>query len=96
MTKDDEDHTRLGVLGTDAIEAAFAQLANLKSDSNEKIIVKYPSWKFNNIKRLDFDEFNSAINLLTSDFKLITTPLLHRNTLHFLGMAERPHYLCFR
>jgi len=85
----------LGVLGTDTIETGFSNLTpTTKPEEKERL--KYPSWDFTTVKRLDFDEFNATANLLTADMKVVCTPLFHRNTVQFIGMAERDFYLCFK
>jgi hypothetical protein len=48
------------------------------------------------IHKLDYDEFNTMINLQTSGFEIIQVPLVHRNSIQFVGMAERSFYLCYR
>ena len=48
------------------------------------------------IKRMDYDDFNSVLNLQMANFEIIQVPLYHRNTMNFFGMAERPNYLCFK
>lgn len=61
--------------------------------------INYPKWGFNNngsIKRLEYDECNSVINLLLSNFEIIQVPLYHRNTVHFMGMTERQNYLSYK
>lgn len=89
------------------IEAAFldankgeAQSAIVDKEEKKaaKAEVLHPSFSFGDaqVKRLDFDEFNSLLTLQLANFAIVQVPLLHRNTLHFLGMAERSFYLCFR
>lgn len=58
----------------------------------------HPTFCFgvNQIKRLDYDEFNAVLSLQTANFEIVQVPLFHRNTTHFMGMAERSYYLCFK
>ena len=49
------------------------------------------------LKRLDFDEYNSVLSLQSSyPLEIVQVPLAHRNTKHFIGMAERSYYLAFK
>ena len=57
----------------------------------------YPTWIFKSpVRRLDFDEFNSLLTLQLSNHDITQIPLFHRNTIQFIGMAERPFYLSFK
>ncbi len=56
----------------------------------------YPYWDLKNVKKLDYDDFNSCINMLTYNLEVVSVPLFHRNTVAFKGMAERTFYLCQR
>lgn len=58
----------------------------------------HPTFQYGDylIKRMDFDELNSVLNLQMANFQIIQVPLYHRNTQHFLGMAERSFYLAFK
>lgn len=90
------------------IEAAFAD--TLKGENQSAIVDKdekkgakselmHPSFTYgqSQIRRLDYDEFNSVLNLQSAyPLEIVQVPLHHRNTLHFLGMAERSFYLCVK
>lgn len=66
-----------------------------KSKNQTKLL--HPSWNFpNSARRLDFDEFNSVFSVQLANYEIVQIPLLHRNTIHFMGMAERSFYLTFK
>lgn len=50
----------------------------------------------NIIHKLDYDEFNTLLSMQVSNFEIIQVPLVHRNSVQFVGMAERSFYLCYR
>jgi hypothetical protein len=45
---------------------------------------------------MDYDDFNSVLNLQMANFEIVQVPLYHRNTINFFGMAERSYYLAFK
>ena len=84
-TKSDETNEyKLGVVSVDMIEAAFIQAQN--ETKNAAIIIEklknqfgltlmYPDWALGkNVKRLDYDEFNSTFNLLLANLELVQAP----------------------
>ena len=69
---EDESSVKLAVVDTSMVEASFTDLS--KEESQNAIIDKdkvkgqndilYPTWVFKTpIRRLDFDDFNSVLNL---------------------------------
>mmetsp|Transcript_29530 Transcript_29530/g.28709 ORF Transcript_29530/g.28709 Transcript_29530/m.28709 type:complete len:150 (+) Transcript_29530:1907-2356(+) len=107
ITKSDETgEFKLGLTSVDMVEAAFIQAQNdtksaaiiIEKVKNQfNLTLMYPDWPLGkNVKRLDFDEFNSSFNLLLANLELVQVPQLHRNTINFQGMGERSFYLAFR
>lgn len=45
---------------------------------------------------MDYDETNNILNLHLTNYQVVQVPLLHRNTLSFIGLAERSYYLAFK
>ena len=100
--------SKVACVETNMIEAAFtaasrgdeqAAIVDKNEKKGAKTEVLHPAFAYGNtvIKRMDYDEFNSCLNLLQqSGLEIVQVPLHHRNTLHFMGMAERTYYLCFK
>jgi hypothetical protein len=99
LCKGQDENTKLACLSIDMIEAQIAyaksQESNAFDDDKPLTATKlnYPSWDFCQAKKLDYDEFNGTINLLTYNLEVILKPIAHRNVLNFMGMAERSFYL---
>ena len=76
----------------------FSQVVIEKDKKAASNQLMHPSYDFAEylITNLDYDEYNTAINLLRNDLTVVQVPLLHRNTVQFMGMAERNFYLCTR
>jgi len=99
--------SQLACADTGMIEAAFADALkgeNLsaivdkdeKKDSKSELMHPTFSYGIHQIKRMDYDEFNSVLNLQQANLSIVQVPIYHRNTTHFIGMAERSFYLCFK
>jgi|LauGreDrversion4_2_1035121.scaffolds.fasta_scaffold31566_4 hypothetical protein len=86
------------------IEAALQESTKLdgvfqdKDKKNTTNELMHPTFEFEDkiISCLDYDEFNTCINLLLTDMTVWQVPLVHRNTQQFMGMSERSYYLCTR
>ena len=99
--------TKLACTETDVIEASLIdpsiieglrQVSTEKDKKNANNHLMHASLDFGDkqITCLDYDEFNTCVNLLLTDFTIVQVPVLHRNTQQFMGMAERNFYLCSR
>lgn len=98
---DSKGTSKLAVADASMIEASFQD--QTKDDVKSAVVDKkgkglnklqYPSWGFQNtVKKLDYDEYNAVVSMQFSNFEIVQVPLLHRNTMHFIGMGERSHYL---
>lgn len=100
--------TKLACTETDMIEASLIDPSKIeglkqvstaeKDKKNTNNELMHASFDFGDkqITCLDYDEYNTCINLLLTDFTMVQVPLLHRNTQQFMGMAERNFYLCSR
>jgi len=81
---DDLGEYKLAVASVDMIEAAFQQAQTENKNAaivvekvkNEfKLSLMYPDWPLSkNVKRVDFDEFNSEFNLLLANLELVQVP----------------------
>ena len=81
LTKN-EDEINMAIVGSDIIDTGFVQQSGTLNQNaivgGEKDVnvanvkINYPKWGFNSsIKRLDYDEFNSVVNLLLSNFTVV-------------------------
>jgi hypothetical protein len=83
--------TKLACTETDMIEASLIdpskieglrQVSTEKDKKNANNELMHASLDFGDkqITCLDYDEYNTCINILLTDFTIVQVPLLHRNT----------------
>ncbi len=75
---------------------AAIQEANTRQAIPELMQPTYRLVGDNIIQKLDYDEYNTLLSMQVSNLEIVQVPLVHRNSVQFVGMAERSFYLSYR